>query len=242
MVGTLTAERAQAEVSSAIGLLRRRHWLPVTVCYVLALTVVTVVWARAEPQAQDRVLAETSTNLDNLLHGRVSTLLSSAFVIGDTGTAMTAIPLLACLVALVELRFGALHTLWTFLAGHIGATLIVAAGLWVGVSEHWLPNSTRVAEDVGVSYGTMTLFGSLIVILPKPQRIPWALTWAVIAAEGVWDARDFTSVGHLLSYIIGLVIGVRVIARGVWSQRRMNWVDAVFLIAAAALAVSFLLG
>src|SRR6266702_1158151 len=181
MVGMLTAERAQAEVSSAVGVLRRRHWLPVTVGYALALTVVTVVFARVRPDVQARVLADTSTNLHNLEHGHLDTLLSSAFVIGDTDSSLTSVPLLACLLALVELRYGAWHTVRTFLAGHVGATLLVAVGLWVAVHEHWLPGSIGDSEDVGVSYGTMTLFGMLIVIVPERRRIPWALVWTVIA-------------------------------------------------------------
>ena len=240
MVGMLTTERAHAEVSTAVGVLRRRHWLPITVGYVAALTVVAVVFARVRPDVQARVLADTSTNLHNLEHGHLDTLLSSAFVIGDTGSSVTSIPLLACLLALVELRFGAWHTVRTFLAGHIGATLLVAAGLWAAVHEHWLPDSIGVSEDVGVSYGTMTLFGMLIVIVPRRRRIPWALVWAVIAVKGVLNDRDFTSVGHLLSYGIGLLIGTVMLARGF--RTRMNWADMVLLVASSALAVSFLLG
>ncbi|WP_216903255.1 rhomboid-like protein [Nocardia alni] len=241
MVGTLTAERAQAEVSSAIGVLRRRHWLPVTVGYILALVVVTVLWARAQPPVQGRIIAETSTNLDNLLHGRLSTLLSSAFVVGDTSLAMTAVPLMACVLALLELRFGSLRTAWTFLAGHVGATLLVAVGLWVGMARHWVPETTRIAEDVGVSYGGMALVGSLIVIVPKRQRIPWAAVWAAMAAQDVWTDRDFTSCGHFLACCIGLSIGVLMIRRGVRSEHRMNWADMLALLAAAGLAISFLM-
>ena len=241
MVGVMTAERAQSGMSSVIAVLRRRHWLPVTVGYVAALIVVAVIYARAGPDVQDRILAGTSTNLDNLRHGRLGTLLSSAFVIGDTDSTITNVPLLACLLALVELRFGALWAIWTFLAGHIGATLLVAVGLWVGIGMHWLPGSIGDSEDVGISYGVMTLFGSLVVIVPKGRRIPWAAVWLVIAVKGVVDIRDFTSVGHLLSYLIGTGIGVLMIARGRCAERRMSWFDPVPLVAASALAVSFLL-
>ncbi|WP_067900691.1 rhomboid-like protein [Nocardia vaccinii] len=240
MVGASTTERAQAEFRSALGTLRRRHWLPVTVGYVVALAVVAVIYAKAGPGVQARILAETSTNLQNLRHGRIGTLLSSAFVIGDTDSTITNVPLLACLLALVELRFGARRAVWTFLAGHIGATLLVAVGLWVGISMQWLPGSLADSEDVGISYGAMTLFGSLIVIVPRRQRIPWAVAWLVIAMKGVVDIRDFTSVGHLLAYLIGTGIGVLMIARGRPAEYRMSWFDVVPLVAASVLAVSFL--
>lgn len=241
MVGTSAAARAQAEVRSALADLRRRHWLPVTVGYVAALVAVAVIYAKAGPEVQARILADTSTNLQNLRHGRIGTLLSSAFVIGDTDSTITNVPLLACLLVLVELRFGALRVIWTFLAGHIGATLLVAAGLWVGIRMHWLPGSLGDSEDVGISYGAMTLFGSLIVIVPKGSRIPWAVVWLAIAVKGVVDIRDFTSVGHLLAYLIGTGIGVLMIARGRPGEYRMSWFDVVPLVAASALAVSFLL-
>jgi hypothetical protein len=106
---------------------------------------------------------------------------------------------------------------------------------------HWLPGSIGDSEDVGISYGVMTLFGSLIVIVPKGKRIPWALVWLVIAVKGVVDIRDFTSVGHLLSYLIGTGIGVLMIVRGRYAGYRMRWFDVVPLVAASALAVSFLL-
>lgn len=242
MVGTLTAERAQAEVTSAVGVLRRRHWLPVTIGYVLALTAVAVVFARVKPVAQGRIIADTSTNLHNLEHGHIDTLFSSAFVIADTNSTLADVPLLACVLALVELRFGAWHAVRTFLAGHVGATLLVAGGLWLAVRQHWLPDSIGDSEDVGISYGAMTLFGSLIVMVPARRRIPWALVWAVIAVRGVLDNRDFTSVGHLLSYGIGLLIGMVMLARGAGASRERRWADTVALIAASALAVSYLLG
>lgn len=241
MVGTLTAERAQAEVSTTLGELRRRHWLPVTIGYVTSLVVVSVIFAKVTPDVQGRILAATSTNLHNLHSGHVGTLLSSGFVIGDNNSSITNIPLLACLVALVELRFGAMHTIRTFLAGHVGATLLVAVGLWVGVRMHWETGSVAIAEDVGVSYGTMALFGSLIVIVPKRRRIPWAAVWLLIALKGVVDIHDFTSFGHLLSYLIGTAIGVLVIVRGRVAPPRMSWFDVIPLVAASALAVSFLL-
>ncbi|MQY23737.1 rhomboid-like protein [Nocardia macrotermitis] len=225
----------------AVGELRRRHWLPVTIGYVVALVVVAVIYARVGGDVQARILADTSTNLDNLRHGRIATLVSSAFVIGDTDSTITNVPLAACLVALVELRFGALRAVWTFLAGHIGATLLVAVGLWVGIGMGWLPGSLGDSEDVGISYGVMALFGSLIVVVPRGRRIAWGLVWLVIAVQGVVDDRDFTSVGHLLAYLIGTGIGALMIVRGRAAAYRLGWFDLVPVVAGAALAVSFLL-
>ncbi|WP_454198000.1 hypothetical protein [Nocardia sp. Marseille-Q1738] len=90
----------------------------------------------------------TSAILHNLPSGRVWTLLYGAFVIGDVVGAWAIIPLLAGLLALAELRLGAGRLVRVFLACHIGATLLVAAGLWLGVEAGWVPASVRWTEDV----------------------------------------------------------------------------------------------
>jgi hypothetical protein len=112
----------------------------------------------------------------------------------------------------------------------------------VGMARHWVPETTRIAQDVGISYGGMALVGALIVIVPRRQRIPWAIVWAAMAAQDVlWNDRDFTSCGHFLAFCIGLSIGILMICRGVRSEHRMNWADMLALVAAAGLAMSFLM-
>jgi hypothetical protein len=240
MVEFLTAERASAEVSSALRDLRRSRWLPVTLAYVLALSVITIVLADQNVTVQNWVIAHTSTNLHNLLGGHWSTLLSSAFVIGDTDTALLTVPLLACVLALAELRYGAWSTVRVFLAGHVGATLLVAVGLWIGVQAGWEDPGVGLAEDVGISYGAMALFGSFVVLIPDRWRVAWAMVWLAVAIEGVVEGQTFTNVGHLLSYCIGVIIGVFAIRRGVWRQRRPSWIDIDLLACATFLAVTFL--
>ncbi|WP_330232720.1 hypothetical protein OHA40_09670 [Nocardia sp. NBC_00508] len=44
-----------------------------------------------------------------------------------------------------ELRFGAVRSAQVFLLGHIGATLLVVAGLWMGVEAGWVLASVRWA-------------------------------------------------------------------------------------------------
>jgi hypothetical protein len=237
MVGLLTAERASIDVGAA---LRRRRWLPVTTGYALLLTVITLFLSAAHPDVQDRVIARTSTNLHNLLGGHLSTLFSSAFVLGDTDSALLDVPLLACLLALAELRFGPWSTVRVFLAGHVGATVLVAVGLWAGVAAGWLPASIGDAEDVGISYGAMGVFGAFVALVPERWRIGWAMVWLLIAIEGVEAGRTFTNVGHLVSYSIGLAVGTVMIHRGVVARRRLTWIDTDLLACAAFLASTFL--
>ncbi|WP_405133272.1 rhomboid-like protein [Nocardia sp. NBC_01388] len=240
MVEIFMAGRASAGFTPVISVLRRRRWLPVTVGYVFLLVVITMVLAADNESDAERVIAQSSTNLHNLLNGHVGTLFSSAFVIGDTDSALTSVPLFACLLALVELRLGALHTVRIFLTGHIGATLVVAVGLWVTVAQHWLPASVDFAEDVGISYGAMALFGSLVALVPEKFQVVWATVWLAIAVEGVVGGETFTNVGHLVSYCIGLAIGVVMINRGVSMRHRPTALDLVLLSCAGLLAGTFM--
>ena len=62
-------------------LLFRLARIPVTVTYAVILTCVTTALLALGPSVHDRVIRHASTNLHNLSHGHVGTLLGSAFVI-----------------------------------------------------------------------------------------------------------------------------------------------------------------
>ena len=117
------------------------------------------------PQVQDRVIRHASTNLHNLSHGHIGTLLGSAFVI-DAGPIYVWLPGLVCLLALAELMWRSGRLVVAFAAGHIGATLLVAAGLTAAVELGWLPLSVSRATDVGMSYGAAAVLGSLTAAIP----------------------------------------------------------------------------
>lgn len=150
------------------------------------------------------MLFHLSTNLHNLLNGRLATLLSSAFVTGG-GPVWLTVPVLACLLALAELRFGTRRLVAIFFGGHIGATLLVAGGLMVAVDRGWISHAVMRVQDVGVSYGAMAVLGALTAVLTRRWRWAWAASWLAVAGLGVALDRTFTSVGHLLALAIGLV-------------------------------------
>ncbi|MEV5652258.1 rhomboid-like protein [Nocardia sp. NPDC052254] len=222
--------------------LRERFKLPMTYSYGVLLIAVTVLVSVLGDSQQTRVIQHASTNLHNLLAGRFGTLLSSAFVIGDGTAGALLIPLLVCLLILAEWRFGALSLLRIFIAGHIGATLLVAGGLWIAVSVKWLPTSISFAEDVGVSYGALAVIGSLIVVLPSKWRPTWAISLGAVAVAGVVMGRTFTNVGHLLALSIGLLVGWLLLRSGRTRVSRLNWVETALLVVAALLGYVLLVG
>ncbi|MGQ4620036.1 rhomboid-like protein [Nocardia sp. R7R-8] len=219
-----------------------RPRLPATAVYLVGLVVVSAVFSVLSDSAQTRVVLHASTNLHNLLDGRIGTLLASAFVIGDVVGSWVIIPLLACLLALAELRFGALRLVRVLLAGHIGATLFVAAGLWVGVEAGWVPASIRWAEDVGVSYGAMALIGALVAALPYRWRVAWSTLWFIVAVEGVLIEQTFTQVGHLVAFTIGTAVGFFMVWTRTTTRRRLTRIESALLAVSVVLAAILLMG
>lgn len=148
------------------GILARLSRVRFTVGYVAALFTVSTVMLMLSPQAHDRVIRHASTNLHNLSHGRLQTLLGSAFVV-EAGPLYFWLPFLTCLLVLAELQLHTVRLVLTFLVGHIGATLVVAAALAASVQLGWMPWSITRASDVGMSYGALAVLGGLTAAIPR---------------------------------------------------------------------------
>ena len=120
--------------------------LRVTVAYAVIVACVTAAMLRMDPDMHDALIRHASTNLHNLSHGRVGTLIGSAFVV-DAGPIYLWLPGLVCLLAVAELLWGSAPIVVAFALGHIGATLVVAAGLVAAVRLDWM--SASVAARIG---------------------------------------------------------------------------------------------
>jgi hypothetical protein len=177
----------------------------VTVGYAVTLVVVAAILVELDPVVQDRIVLHASTNLHNLRHGHVGTLLGSAFVV-DAGPVLYWLPGLVCLLALGELLWRSRRLVVAFAVGHVGATLLVAAGLWAAVSHGWLPRSVTGATDVGMSYGATAVLGALTPTIPRHWRPAWIGWWLAVAVTAVVAGADFTNVGHLLALVLGMLV------------------------------------
>ena len=209
-------------------LLFRLARIPVTVTYAVILTCVRTALLALGPSVHDRVIRHASTNLHNLSHGHVGTLLGSAFVI-DAGLIYTWLPGLMCLLALAELMWRSGRLLVAFVVGHIGATLLVALGLTAAVELGWLPVSVSRATDVGMSYGAIAVLGALTAAMPRRWRPAWIGWWLPIGLAVVAIGRDFTDVGHAVALVLGMLVSTRFGRPGRWTVLRL-----VLLVVAAA--------
>jgi membrane associated rhomboid family serine protease len=210
-------------------LLRSNHWLSVHVRTVwdwikawarlapfattLWLLVAVHAWMLVglPPKLRDQVLLTHSTTLAHLRREPITVLFSSAMwtdvseLLFLTGTALV-------YLGPLERWLGTWRTLLAFLAGHIGATLLLAVWLEQTVASN--PAKDKVLSrtiDVGVSYGAYCCASLLAYRLRMPYRI---LVWFGLGTYLLYQATladydvavDYTAIGHLLSFGIGILL------------------------------------
>jgi hypothetical protein len=180
----------------------------VTVTYAAALVAVATALLILGPEVQDHVIRHMSTNLHNLADGRLSTLIGSAFVAAD-GPMWVWLPGLVSLLALAELLWRSGRVLITFTLGHVGATLIIAAGLATAIKIGWLPISLARASDVGISYGAVAVLGALTAAIPPRWRPAWIGWWLPVGLLVVCTDTDFTDAGHVVALLLGMLVSIR---------------------------------
>jgi hypothetical protein len=202
-----------------VGTLTRLARVRVTLLYVGAVVTLTVVLLMSGPDLQDRVIQGASTNLHNLRHGHVETLLASAFVV-DAGGMYVWLPGLICLLAVCETLFGSARLVVALVTGHVGSTLLVAAGLVVGLKTGLVSATVTRAEDVGMSYAAMGVLGGVITALPQRWRPVWAGWWLGAALSSALMGRDFTDIGHAVALVLGMVVSAGFGPSGPWTPFR----------------------
>lgn len=190
-----------------------------TVSYMAALFAMSTAMLVISPQAHDQLIRHASTNLHNLSHGRLGTLLGSAFVV-EAGPLYFWMPFLTCLLVLAELQLRTIRLIVAFLIGHVGATLVVAAALAAAVKEGWMPWSITRASDVGMSYGALAVLGGLTAAIPRQWRPAWIAWWFSVSLSAAIIGGEFTNAGHAIALLLGVLVGMRFDASAHWTPVR----------------------
>jgi hypothetical protein len=177
---------------------------PVTFAYLFVLAATTADLSSSSAPSDERLLAELSTNLHQLARVPVRVLVASAFWTSGWGELFVWTALFAAILAPVERRLGWRRMTVTFAAGHVGATMIVAAGLWIGLQLAAVDPAVASARDVGVSYGFYAVAAFAAYLLSHRLRICYlaALIGYQLAAAAL--SHTFTDFGHLTAVTIGL--------------------------------------
>jgi hypothetical protein len=215
------------------GILSRLARVQFTVVYVAMLLAVSCAILALGPHAHDLLVQRASTNLHNLAHGHLGTLLGSALVV-DAGPLYFWLPFLTCLLALAELHLRTIRLIVAFLVGHIGATLLVAAVLGAAVEFGWLPLSITRASDVGMSYGALAVLGAMTAVIPQRWRAAWVGWWVSAGLAAAIIGADFTDAGHTVAVILGVLVSARF-------RQPIHWTLVRCLMLAASSGFGFLM-
>ncbi len=190
---------------------------PFTFWYLAVLLATTVLQRAVGDSVSAELLAGASTDAHNLWHRPVSSLISSALWIDDSGW-LVYVLIFAVAVAPLERRVGAGWTFTVFASGHVLATLATELPVMVALREGWLPPTDARWLDIGVSYGFFATAGAMVPVLERRLRLP-----AVVLLEllvGVIYVAD--EPGSLLSVVTlaGHAIAVHIGVLGWWAWLR----------------------
>jgi len=176
---------------------------PATFGYLAVLFVTTWVLATASGRLADRLLLAASTNLHQLARDPVRVLISSAFWLSGTGSLLVWGVLLAVVLAPVERRIGSWRLAAVFAIGHVGATLLTAAGLWAALRLDAVEHRVVNARDVGASYGFVAVAAALTYLLAPRLRLAYGALLLASLATVAGVSHTFTDFGHLLAALLG---------------------------------------
>jgi hypothetical protein len=177
---------------------------PLTVGYLIVLSGTTALLSIASPDRDDRLLYAFSTNLHQLGHAPVRVLVGSAFWTSGWFELAQWFVLFFVVLAPVERRLGRRRTLFAFAAGHVGATLIVAAGLWLALRLGFVAPTVAFARDVGASYGSFSVAGLACYLLARRVRLWYVALLLGYVTFAAAVSHTFTDFGHLAAVAIGL--------------------------------------
>ena len=181
----------------------------VAVVYAVLVVVISVVVATQPPLLLRDVVQTSSTNLVNLRQRPLSVLFASAFVISPVFGLWIVVPMV---VAYGELQrwLGRASLLVVAVLGHVGATLFVATMEITQLAKGRVGFSIAVSPDVGVSYGLAAVAGVLVIRVAGTWRRRYVIASLIVIVGQLLILRNFTGLGHLTAWLIGLAVAVPV--------------------------------
>lgn len=175
---------------------------PFTFAYLAVLLVTTAVLSASSERGRTMLLRASSTNLNHLAHEPVHVLVASALWLQGYSIVTWAL-LFVVVLAAVEQALGTRRALAVFAAGHAGATLLTALGLWIGIRAGAFSPRLDDTIDVGVSYGFVAAAAAFTFVLPRRARLPYAAALVGYLVFQLAATHTYTDAGHLIALAIG---------------------------------------
>jgi len=176
---------------------------PTTYVYFAILLVTTCAISATDARSANRFLLSQSTNLNHLASDPLPVLVSSAFWLASPEQLAGWAVLFTLVLAPVERRVGGWRLGGVFALGHVGATLVTAAGVWIALRLDLVERRIADARDVGASYGFLAVAAALVYLLHPALRRPYAAALLGLVAADAAIQRDFTGYGHVAAVVIG---------------------------------------
>jgi hypothetical protein len=177
---------------------------PLTIVYLIVLSATTAVLSLSSPAHAEQLLLSFSTNLHELAHVPLRVLIGSAFWTEGWGDLATWVALFVVIVAPVERHVGWRRTLIVLASGHLGATLLVAAGLTIALHFGTVAPTVVDAQDVGASYAFFAVAAFAGYLLGPRERLVYFGVLGSYLVSGALQTHTFTDFGHLTAIAIGL--------------------------------------
>ncbi len=176
-----------------------------TTTWLAIVTAMGLVLSHGSQRLNTALLLSSSTNLHNLRTDPLTVLTTSAFFVDSFTDYLEFALICLVIVAPLENAIGFLRWLAGLIAGHVGATLLVA----VALSTSLLSTSERPGRvvDVGVSYGLASLVAVFVYLLHGWQRIVLAILIAAMIIPPVVTSGQFSDWGHLIACGLGIALG-----------------------------------
>ena len=191
--------------------------------YGVIVIVVSVV-AAVQPHGQLRSIVMTSsTDLTNLRQRPLGVLFASAFVISPASGLWIVAPMVVAYGAL-ERWLGRASVILVAMLGHVGATLFVATMEITELAKGRVGFRIALSPDVGVSYGLAAVAAVLIVRVGDRWRRRYVVMSLVVVVGQFFILRNFTGLGHVTAWLIGLAVAVPV-SRHAHSQHHLGLRD-----------------
>ena len=181
----------------------------VAVVYVILVVVISILVAVQPPALLRDIVQTSSTNLVNLRQRPLAVLFVSPFVVSPVSGLWIVAPMI---VGYGELQrwLGRARALVIGVLGHVGATLFVATMEITQLAKGRVGFSIAVSPDVGVSYGLAAVAGILIVRVAETWRRRYIIASLIVIIGQFLILRNFTGLGHLTAWLIGLAVAVPV--------------------------------
>jgi hypothetical protein len=185
--------------------------------YLAGFVVAEAVYAGLSLRDQAALTSWASTNVHNLSHDPVGSLVASAFVTGGSALAWPTV------IALAMFGAGSVLGNWRLLlvcaAGHVIGTLVSEGIVGYRVSRGLLPAPDRYLIDVGPSYVVVSAIVVALLYGSWLARGAAALDLALLVVAGNifggLSQLSVSAVGHVTAMIVAAVAGSLL----VWRRR-----------------------